>query len=128
MTAFKDHFSTQSQDYARYRPDYPPSLFQWLASLTSAHALAWDVGTGSGQAALALADHYRRVVATDAAEAQLRHAVAHERVTYKGMPAENTDLGNASVDLVTVAQALHWFDFDRFYREVQRVLRPGGLI
>ncbi len=128
MTTFKDHFSKQSQDYARYRPNYPPSLFQWLASLTAAHELAWDVGTGNGQAALALADHYRRVIATDPAEAQLRHAVAHERVTYKVMPAEHSDLGDASVDLVTVAQALHWFEFERFYREVQRVLRPGGVI
>lgn len=128
MGAFKDHFSTHSAEYARYRPNYPPALFDWLAQLVPERALAWDVGTGSGQAALGLARHFARVVASDAAEAQLRNAVAHPRVVYKVMPAERGDLDDASADLVTVAQALHWFDFDRFYAEVRRVLKPRGAI
>ena len=128
MTSFKDHFSARSADYARYRPGYPPALFDWLAVLAPARALAWDVGTGSGQAARGLAAHFERVVASDAAEAQLRHARAHPRITYKVMPAERSDLPDAAVDLVSVAQALHWFDFERFYAEVGRVLKPGGVI
>jgi len=128
VPAFKDHFSPVATDYAKYRPHYPAALFDWLASLTTAHTLAWDVGTGSGQAALELARLFTHVIATDAAEAQLRHAVAHARIVYQAMPAEQTDIADASVDLITVAQALHWFDFDRFYREVRRVLKPNGVI
>ena len=127
-TGFKDHFSGHSADYAKYRPNYPSALFDWLATLTPARELVWDVGTGSGQAAVELARHFARIVATDAAEAQLRSAVAHERITYKVMPAERTDLDEHSVDLTTVAQAIHWFDFQRFYTEVRRVLKPGGVI
>lgn len=128
MAEFKDHFSGHSADYAKYRPGYPDEVFDWLAALAPSRGLAWDAGTGSGQAALGLARHFERVVASDAAEAQLRKAAAHPRVTYKLMPAEQTDLEAASVDLITVAQALHWFDFDRFYAEVRRVLKPGGVI
>lgn len=125
---FKDHFSRQSADYAKYRPGYPEELFNWLASSPVARDLAWDVGTGNGQAALGLARHFRHVVASDAAEAQLRNAAAHERITYKVMPAEQSDISDASVDLIAVAQALHWFDLDRFYAEAQRVLKRGGVI
>lgn len=128
MAEFKDHFSTRSADYAKYRPAYPPALFDWLATVTPACDIAWDVGTGSGQAALGLARYFKRVIATDAAEAQVRNAAPHERVSYRVMPAERTNLANGSVDLVTVAQAVHWFDFDRFYDEVRRVLKPGGVI
>ncbi|OGI61354.1 MAG: SAM-dependent methyltransferase [Candidatus Muproteobacteria bacterium RBG_16_60_9] len=128
MTTFKDHFSAHSADYAKYRPNYPPTLFAWLATLAPARDLAWDVGTGSGQAALEVARHFARVIASDAAEAQLRNATAHACITYKVMPAEHTDLADRSVDLVTVAQAIHWFDFARFYDEVRRVLKPGGVI
>lgn len=126
--AFKDHFSDRPAEYARYRPGYPSALFDWLASLAPARALAWDVGTGTGQAALGLAAHFERVIATDAAETPLRHAEAHERVVYKVTPAERSGLAEAAVDLITVAQALHWFDFDGFYAEVRRVLKPAGVI
>lgn len=128
MTEFKDHFSTRSAEYAKHRPGYPPALFDWLATLTPARDVAWDVGTGSGQAALGLARHFGRVIASDAAEAQLRNAVAHERIIYRVMPAERTDLADRSVDLATVAQAIHWFDFEHFYDEVRRVLKPSGVI
>lgn len=125
---FQDHFSARAAQYAKYRPGYPPELFEWLAGLAPARHLAWDVGTGSGQAAHELAQHFDRVIASDAAAAQLHNATPHERIVYRVMPAERAELDDASVDLVTIAQALHWFDFDRFYGEVRRVLRPGGVI
>ena len=125
---FKDHFSEQAGAYARYRPDYPDALFAYLASLTAAHERAWDCATGNGQAAHALVRHFARVVATDPSERQLAHAVPHPRITFRTEPAEATSLEAASVDLVTVAQALHWFDFDRFFAEVRRVLKPEGVL
>ena len=125
---FSDHFSGHSTDYAKYRPGYAPELFERLKSLTSAHDLVWDVGTGNGQAAVELAKFFRQVVATDPSAAQIANAQSHSRVAYKVQPAEQSDLADASVDLVTVAQAIHWFDFDRFYVQVKRVLKPSGAI
>lgn len=128
MSGFKDHFSSASDRYAAYRPDYPATLFAWLASVSPAHATAWDCATGSGQAALGLAPHFRRVVATDASAEQIRHAAAHPGVDYRVAPAESSGLADRSVDLVTVAQAAHWFDLPRFYAEAARVLQPGGVL
>lgn len=127
-TTFKDHFSQQAPDYARYRPNYPARLFAWLAGIAPARDTAWDCGTGSGQAAVGLAGHFERVVATDPSRSQLEHAESHPRVEYRIAPAEVSPLGTASVDLVTVAQAIHWFDLERFYAEVRRVLKPDGII
>lgn len=126
--SFKDHFSGHAGDYARHRPRYPAALFDWLAEQVPGHELAWDAGTGNGQAALALAAHFRRVHATDASALQLAHAAAHPRVRYAVEAAERCSLADASADLVTVGQALHWFELEAFYAEVRRVLRPGGLI
>ncbi|MBL8504268.1 MAG: class I SAM-dependent methyltransferase [Rhodocyclaceae bacterium] len=125
---FKDHFSAQAGDYARYRPDYPPALFEWLAGIAPSQDIAWDCGTGSGQSAVALAAHFSRVIATDPSQSQLDHAEAHPRVDYRCTPAEVGLPETASVDLITVAQAIHWFDLDRFYAEARRVLKPGGVI
>jgi SAM-dependent methyltransferase len=124
--SFKDHFSRQSQDYARARPVYPPELFRFAATLPAGRDLAWDCGTGSGQAAVPLAGHFARVLATDASAAQVTRAKRSAGVTYAVAAAEHPPLRNASVDLVTVAQALHWFDFDAFFAAVRRVARPGG--
>ncbi|NJC88504.1 MAG: class I SAM-dependent methyltransferase [Desulfuromonas sp.] len=125
---FKDHFAPVAASYADFRPTYPPALFAWLASLVPRHELAWDCAAGSGQASSDLAAHFARVVATDASPAQIAAAVPHPRIDYRVAPAEASGLPAASVDLVTVAQALHWFDLAGFYAEVRRVLHPGGVL
>ncbi|HEX8986719.1 MAG TPA: class I SAM-dependent methyltransferase [Rhodocyclaceae bacterium] len=123
-----DHFSGGAVDYAKFRPGYPEALFDWIAAQTAGHDLVWDCGCGSGQASVPLAERYRRVVATDLSERQIREAAPHPRVAYRAAPAEASGLPDRCCDLVTVAQALHWFDFDRFYAEVRRVLKPGGVL
>jgi SAM-dependent methyltransferase len=127
-TGFKDHFSNRAAAYTRYRPTYPQALFAWLAGLTERHDLAWDCGCGNGQAAIGLAPYYRQVMATDPSRQQIENAIPHERVRYAVASAEASGLEPASIDLVVAAQALHWFDFDRFYAEVQRVAVPGGIL
>lgn len=128
MNGFKDHFSTQSSSYSRYRPGYPAELFEWLARQCTRHELAWDCGTGSGQAAVALADHFDQVAATDASHAQLAHALARTNIHYWTARAEASGLPDNSIDLITVAQAAHWFDQTRFHAEVRRVAKAGGLL
>ncbi len=128
MATFKDHFSRQADSYAKYRPHYPPELFEYLASVAPGRELAWDCGTGNGQAALGLAPYFSRVVATDASAEQLSNAFQHEKVAYRMAPAEDSGLDAASVDLITVAQALHWFDLPRFYAEAEWVLKSGGVL
>jgi SAM-dependent methyltransferase len=127
-TGFKDHFSDHATDYARYRPDYPAVLYEFLAKTARQHEVAWDCGTGSGQAALGLAPYFDRVIATDPSAEQIRNAVHHEKVSYLVAPAEQTGLPSRSVDLITVAQAVHWFDLERFCQEVRRVLKPDGML
>lgn len=125
---FKDHFSGHAGHYALYRPDYPPALFEFLVQRVKQHELAWDCGTGSGQAALGLADHFDRVIATDPSAEQIRNAARHAKINYAVAPAEQTELPSRSVDLITIAQALHWFDMERFYGEARRVLKPDGML
>jgi len=125
---FKDHFSGHAADYTRYRPTYPPELFTWLAQQAPARTLAWDCATGNGQAALGLAAHFDAVIATDASANQIAAASAHPRVRYAVAPAEASGIAAHSVDLITVGQALHWFDFPAFYAEAARVLKPGGVL
>jgi ubiquinone/menaquinone biosynthesis C-methylase UbiE len=125
---FEDHFSRQSKQYAQFRPHYPNELYAYLASIAPGHSLAWDCGTGNGQAAVGLAKYFNKVHATDASAEQIALAYPHERVEYRVERAENVSLAHASVDLVTVAVALHWFSFDEFYREGKRVLKPDGII
>lgn len=125
---FKDHFSAHAADYSKHRPHYPAELFAFLAALGPGRETAWDCATGNGQAAVDLARHFRRVIATDASAVQIANAVAHERVLYCVSAAESAAFGDAGVDLVTVAQALHWFELPLFYAEVRRVLRPRGIL
>lgn len=124
---FHDHFSGHAADYRSFRPVYPPALFEYLATLPGRRELAWDCGTGNGQAAVELAKHFDRVIATDASAEQIAQAQPHPRIEYRVCPAEASAIPAASVDLVVVAQALHWFDFDRFYAEVRRVGRSDGV-
>lgn len=124
----KDYFSAQADRYVAFRPHYPDALFTALCRDLPADALVWDCATGNGQAATMLGRRVSRVIGSDQSAAQLRHAVPHEHVHYVQAAAEVMPLRDASVDLITVAQALHWFDFDRFYAEVARVLKPGGLL
>ena len=126
--AFSDHFSGVASEYAEFRPRYPDALFDWLAALAAHRDLAWDCATGSGQAAVALASRFDRVIATDASAGQIASATPHPRVEYRVAPAEASGLPPASVDLLTVAQALHWFDRPVFYEEARRVVRPGGVV
>ncbi len=126
--AFKDHFSGHAGDYARFRPGYPDELFDWLAAVAPGRKLAWDAGTGNGQAARGLASRFARVHATDASAEQVAHAEAPDNVLFACEPAESSSLPDGTVDLVTAGQAFHWFDPDAFHAEVDRVLRPGGVL
>ena len=126
--SFADHFSAVARGYAGFRPSYPFALFEWLARQAPARDLAWDCATGSGQAAVDLARCFRRVVATDASGAQIGAALPQARIEYCVATAEDSGLGAASVDLIVVAQALHWFDLARFNAEAQRVLKRSGVI
>jgi SAM-dependent methyltransferase len=128
MTAFKDLFSPQAADYARFRPVYPPELFAWLAAQAPAKGLAVDVGTGNGQAAVALARHFERVIGVEPSDEQRANAAPAPNVEYRRGTAEATGVDAASADLLTVAQAFHWFKHDAFFAEVRRVVRPGGCL
>lgn len=125
--SFADHFSGHAQTYARARPDYPCELFAWLAGQCARRALAWDVGCGNGQASVALAAHFAKVHASDPSATQIAQARVHPRVRYAVEAGEDCTLTDASVDCISVAQALHWFDHPRFYTQVRRVARPGAL-
>jgi SAM-dependent methyltransferase len=125
---FKDHFSAQAADYAIFRPRYPGTLFDYLAAVTPAHGRAWDCATGSGQAALALTERFHQVIATDSSAAQVAHAARRPSLSYCVASAEHAPIADASIDLITAAQAIHWFDLERFYAEVRRTLRPRGVI
>ena len=128
-TAFKDHFSGHAADYSRYRPGaYPPAMFKALAALAPDPGCVWDCATGNGQAALGLAELFDRVEATDASDKQIAAATPHPKIRYSVAPAEASGLPEQSVALVTVAQALHWFDLPSFYSEVRRVAKPQALL
>lgn len=126
--AFKDHFSRLAATYASYRPRYPRALFEYLASCCARRELAWDCACGSGQATIDLARHFDTVVATDASAAQIAAAEPLAHVRYQVASASASGLQAASADIVTVAQALHWFELEPFYAEVQRVLRVRGVL
>lgn len=127
-SSFKDLFSAHSADYARYRPRYPDSLFDFLAGAAPSRELAWDCGTGNGQAAVQLGHRFQCVWATDPSASQLASAEPHPRVEYRPGSAEHCALPSASAGLVTAAQAFHWFKADAFFEEARRVLHPGGIL
>lgn len=124
----KDNFSAQASLYAQFRPDYPPQLFDFLFSLCQNVDRAWDCATGNGQIAAVLAERFRQVEATDLSENQLRNAVQKPNIRYCVEPAESPSFPDNSFDLVAVGQAAHWFDIEKFYPAVRRVLKPNGII
>ncbi len=124
---FRDHFSAQAADYAKFRPHYPTELFDYLSDIAPDNEIAWDCATGNGQAAVALASKFRHVIATDASEKQIKNAARHERIDYRVAAAEKSGINSDKIDIITVAQALHWFALDLFYAEAKRVLKPQGV-
>lgn len=128
IKAWGDHFSRVAPAYASSRPGYPEALFDYLASLPLRTALAWDCAAGTGQASIPLASRFNQVIATDISVAMLSQASPHPKVEYRAAPAEASGLADRTVDLLTVAQALHWLELDRFYAEARRVLVTGGVL
>lgn len=124
----KDNFSAASGNYAKYRPSYPKALFDFIFSLVDHKENAWDCGTGNGQVAIELAKKFKKVHATDISQNQMNNATAWPNISYSLQPAENTQFPDDSFDLITVAQAIHWFDFERFYKEVQRTAKKSALL
>lgn len=125
---FKDYFSTQAKEYSIYRPKYPQELFSYLSSLVEEHDTVWDCATGNGQAAIGLEPYFKKIIATDASSSQIEHAELHPKIEYRTASAEESALESNSVDLITVATAIHWFDTDRFYPEAKRIAKPGGVL
>lgn len=131
MTAPKapgDHFSSVSTAYAAFRPRYPSTLFAYLSSISPNHRRAWDCGAGSGQTATDIAEYFGEVVATDISAKQVASAQPHPRVRWVVSTAEDSPLASGSIDLICIAQALHWFDHERFYAEVRRVATARAVI
>ncbi|WP_316830624.1 class I SAM-dependent methyltransferase [Pedobacter aquatilis] len=124
----KDNFSTQAAEYAIYRPTYPQELYDYLFTLVKNHESAWDCATGNGQAASVLARNFKNVYATDISEKQLNQALKLPNVTYHVESSDQANVADNSFDLITVAQAIHWFNFEAFYGEVKRTLKPDGIL
>jgi hypothetical protein len=125
---FKDNFSIQSKEYSFSRPTYPDALFRFLAEITPNHELAWDCATGNGQAAIELCKYFDKVIASDASEKQIQNKFERQNILYDTFPAEKASISDNSVDLITIAQGLHWFNFEQFYSEVRRVSKKGAII
>ena len=123
-----NYFSKDPDSYRQFRPEYPAELFRYLAMLCNEHELAWDVGTGSGQAAIGLAPHFEKVFASDISQPQLKSAIRKSNINYYMGSAENIKAVDGSIDIITVGQALHWFDVEQFFEQVDRVLKPGGIL
>jgi len=128
MRDMKDNFSIQANSYARFRPGYPPQLFDFLFGICQHFDRAWDCATGNGQIAAALAGRFQQVEATDISENQIQNAVQKTNIRYHIESAESPSFPENSFDLITVGQAAHWFDFEKFYPETKRVLKPGGIL
>ncbi len=124
----KDNFSKQSNLYSKFRPGYPAELVDFLVALVRSKDKSWDVGTGNGQFAVQLAEYFSKVYATDISAAQIENATSKPNIFYSVQKAEQSSFSENTFDLITIAQAIHWFEFDNFYTEAKRVLKPSGLI
>ncbi len=124
----KDLFSIQAATYAQFRPTYPQNLFDFVLQNVDNKGIAWDCATGNGQAAKVLAEHFKQVFATDISQKQLDNAAQADNIVYSVSRAEKTDFTEGSFDLITVAQAVHWFDFEKFYAEAKRVAKPNTIL
>jgi SAM-dependent methyltransferase len=124
----KDLFSSHSDQYAKYRPQYPGELFDFLNSIIKMPHTAWDCGTGNGQVAFELAKTFERVFATDISQEQIKNALQADNIEYSVQPAEHVDFQNRFFDLIIVAQAIHWFDFEKFYSEVRRTGKKDAIL
>ena len=124
----KDLFSNQSDLYARYRPGYPKELFDYIVSFVKERNIAWDCATGNGQAAVMLAGHFKKVIATDISAAQIEKAVRKENIEYLECAAESTPFAANTFELVSVAQAYHWIKWTEFKKEATRVCKPNAVI
>lgn len=124
----RDSFSSRSDLYAKYRPLYPAELYKWLLSHVKEKKYAWDCGTGNAQVAAELSKYFEKVFASDISEQQLAEAIKRTNIEYSVQPAESSNFSNSQFDLITVAQAIHWFDFEKFYNEVRRTLKPDGTV
>ena len=128
MKKEKDKFSKQSSFYKRFRPDYPETLYHYILSFVPVKNSCLDCGTGNGQVASVLAEYFEKVYASDVSESQLEKAIKKENITYTVQRAEQTDFLDNTFDLITVAQAIHWFDLNYFNQEVKRLLKPNGVL
>lgn len=128
MKSFKDNFSQQAALYQKFRPHYPAELYDFLFGQLNSFDTAWDCGTGNGQVAIQLAQRFNKVYASDISSKQLEHAEQKENIHYLQARAEAVPIPDNSIDLITVAQAIHWFDFKAFYQEVRRVAKPAALL
>lgn len=121
-------FSISSDQYAKHRPQYPEELFVFLSEICEQHDRVWDCATGNGQAAISCSKYFSQVEATDLSAEQIQHCIVHPKVTYSVCPAEHTPFDNHSFDLIIVALAIHWFNQEQFFQEVERVLKPNGVL
>ncbi len=123
----KDNFSKQAKLYATFRPHYPQALYQFIYDRTRATHTAWDCATGNGQVAKMLSHKFEKVFATDISEAQLKQAETKHNIYYAIGSAESSGI-NTKVDLITVGQAIHWFDLDKFYNETLRLAKAHTIL
>ncbi len=126
-TLVTDNLFQRGQHYQQFRPSYPDTLFEWLSAQSPTTDIAVDVGCGSGQASRGLEPHFKQVIGTDISFRQLQAAPTSAAV-FIASQAHQLPLADACVDLITVAQAFHWFDQTAFFSEAERILKPGGVM
>ena len=123
----QSYFDFSSDVYSKGRPTYPPELYLWLSNQVKNQQCVWDCACGTGQVSIDLAAYFEQVEATDISESQIAEAIPHRKVNYKVSPSEVCEYPDQHFDAICVGQALHWFDLEKFWPEVKRTLKPGGI-